>query len=52
MVIDFDLNMAWTLDILLKTSMFFVLLLMAPFVANFFEQENLGLAMQVAVINH
>jgi lipopolysaccharide exporter len=49
-VIDADLNTAWTLDILLKTSMFFVLLLMAPFVANFFEQENLGFAMQVAAI--
>ena len=36
-VIDADLNTAWTLDILLKTSMFFVLLLMAPFVANFFN---------------
>ncbi len=35
-VIDADLNTAWTLDILLKTSMLFVLLLMAPFVANFF----------------
>jgi lipopolysaccharide exporter len=49
-VIDSDLNTAWTLDILPKTSMFFVLLLMAPFVTNFFEQENLGFPMQVAAI--
>jgi hypothetical protein len=49
-VIDSDLNTAWTLDILPKTSMFFVLLLMAPFVTNFFEQENLGFPMQIAAI--
>lgn len=47
---DADLNTAWTLDILLKTAMFAVLLLIAPFVANFFEQAHLSVALQVAAV--
>ncbi|MEP1446555.1 MAG: oligosaccharide flippase family protein [Paraglaciecola sp.] len=43
-----DLNTAWTLDILLKSSMCLFLIVLAPFIADFFEQPHLRFAMQVA----
>ncbi|WP_339722071.1 oligosaccharide flippase family protein [uncultured Paraglaciecola sp.] len=45
-----DLNTAWTLDIVLKSLMCLLLIVLAPFIADFFEQAHLRLAMQVASI--
>jgi lipopolysaccharide exporter len=47
---DADLNTAWTLDILLKSVMFVLLLLLAPLVTAFFEQAHLTLALQISAL--
>jgi O-antigen/teichoic acid export membrane protein len=43
-----DLNTAWTLDVLLKSSMCLILIILAPFIADFFEQPQLSFAIQIA----
>lgn len=43
-----DLNTAWTLDVLLKSLMCMLLVLFAPFIADFFAQPQLRFAIQVA----
>lgn len=43
-----DLNTAWTLDVLLKSSMCLLLVVLAPFIAGFFEQPKLSFAIQIA----
>jgi lipopolysaccharide exporter len=49
-VIDGDLNTAWTLDILLKSFMCLLLIIIAPLISNFFEQPHLSFAIQVASV--
>ena len=49
-VFDSDLNTAWTLDILLKSLMCVLLIVIAPLIARFFEQEHLSFAIQVASV--
>ena len=49
-VLPGDLNTAWTLDILLKSLMCLFLIVLAPFIAEFFEQPHLRFAMQVASV--
>ncbi|MBU3004317.1 oligosaccharide flippase family protein [Paraglaciecola arctica] len=45
-----DLNTAWTLDVVLKSLMCCVLMALAPFIADFFEQPHLRFAIQIASI--
>jgi O-antigen/teichoic acid export membrane protein len=45
-----DLNTAWTLDVLLKSSMCLLLIVLAPFIADFFEQPQLSFAIQIASV--
>jgi O-antigen/teichoic acid export membrane protein len=49
-VVDGDLNTAWTLDILLKSLMCVLLIVIAPLISSFFEQAHLSFAIQVASI--
>ena len=49
-VFDDDLNTAWTLDILLKTLMCLLLIVIAPLIASFFDQTHLSFAIQVASV--
>lgn len=49
-VCDGDLNTAWTLDILLKSLMCVLLIVIAPLISSFFEQAHLSFAIQVASI--
>jgi lipopolysaccharide exporter len=49
-VFDGDLNTAWTLDIVLKSLMCVLLIVIAPLIAEFFEQAHLSFAIQVASI--
>jgi O-antigen/teichoic acid export membrane protein len=49
-VFDGDLNTAWTLDILLKSLMCVLLIVIAPLISSFFEQAHLSFAIQVASI--
>ncbi|MGS2721775.1 oligosaccharide flippase family protein [Paraglaciecola aestuariivivens] len=47
-VSDDDLNTAWSLDLVLKSLMCLLLWGLAPFIAGFFTQAQLSLAIQVA----
>jgi O-antigen/teichoic acid export membrane protein len=45
---DTDLNTAWSLDIYIKTSLFLILIVSTPIIANFYHQQELIPALIVA----
>ena len=49
-VTDADLNTAWSMDIVIKSTMFVLILFLAPFLADFFETPELTMALAVAAI--
>ena len=49
-VTDADLNTAWSMDIVIKSTMFVLILFLAPFLADFFETPELTTALAVAAI--
>lgn len=49
-VTDADLNTAWSMDIVIKSTMFVLILFLAPFLADFFETPELTMALSVAAI--
>jgi lipopolysaccharide exporter len=49
-VTEADLNTAWSMDIVIKSTMFVVILVFAPFLADFFETPELTKALAVAAI--
>ena len=49
-VTEADLNTAWTMNIVIKSTMFVLILFLAPFLADFFETPELTTALAVAAI--
>jgi O-antigen/teichoic acid export membrane protein len=49
-VTEADLNTAWSMDIVIKSAMFVLILFLAPFLADFFETPELTAALAVAAI--
>jgi lipopolysaccharide exporter len=49
-VTEADLNTAWSMDIVIKSAMFVLVLLFAPFLADFFDTPELTTALAVAAI--
>lgn len=49
-VTEADLNTAWSMDIVIKSTMFVLILFFAPFLADFFETPELTTALAVAAI--
>jgi O-antigen/teichoic acid export membrane protein len=49
-VTEADLNTAWSMDIVIKSTMFVLILFLAPFLADFFETPELTTALAVAAI--
>jgi lipopolysaccharide exporter len=49
-VTEADLNTAWSMDIVIKSAMFVLVLFLAPFLADFFETPELTAALAVAAI--
>ncbi|WP_417538414.1 lipopolysaccharide biosynthesis protein [Marinobacter sp.] len=49
-VTEADLNTAWSMDIVIKSGMFVLILLLAPTLADFFETPELTIALTVAAI--
>lgn len=47
---DLDLNTAWSMDILIKTSLAVIVVLLSPAFAAFFEEPDLALAVSVAAL--
>ncbi|WP_309043354.1 lipopolysaccharide biosynthesis protein [Marinobacter sediminicola] len=49
-VTEADLNTAWSMDIVIKSTMFALILILAPFLADFFGTPELSTALAVAAI--
>ncbi|MBQ0834557.1 lipopolysaccharide biosynthesis protein [Marinobacter sp.] len=49
-VTEADLNTAWSMDIVIKSGMFVLILLLAPSLADFFETPELTTALAVAAV--
>jgi O-antigen/teichoic acid export membrane protein len=50
-VTEADLNTAWSMDIVIKSAMFLLILLLAPFLADFFDTPELTSALAVAAVS-
>ncbi|HTN34608.1 MAG TPA: oligosaccharide flippase family protein [Marinobacter sp.] len=50
-VTEADLNTAWSMDIVIKSAMFLLILLLAPFLAEFFDTPELTSALAVAAVS-